>query len=221
MRIDRLSAAAALLALAAASVFSDPLDEALARSSYAQAEREQIAVVLRSAAERGIPLELTLPRLQEGVAKRAPSAAVRDVLVREIEALERARALLGALQPASGLAALPPAWQRAATLLGWGASAEEVTALASASSGRLDRFVQSGNLLVSLVQWGLDQAAAAQVAVTAAASRLPPGDLAGIVAVFSAGRGQRRDPLELARAIVKELPGSRTLRHLRERTLYE
>lgn len=221
MRIVGLSAAAALLALAAASVFADPLDDALARSSYAAADRQQIAVMLRAAAGRGIPLELMLPRLQEGMAKRAPAAAVREVLDREIGALERARALLAGLQPSNELAAQPRAWQRAATLLAWGASAEEVVALAVASSGGLERFVQSGSLLVSLVQWGLERAAAGQVSVAAAASSLPPGDLAGIAALFSAGRRQKRDPVELARAIINELPRAKSMRQLREKTLYE
>ena len=208
MRISRFQAAAALLALAAAALFADALDDTLARSAYGPEDRGRIASVLRGAAERGIPIELTLPRLEQGAARRAPASTVIDVLSREIERLERARALLAALSPASALAGQPPAWQRAATLLAWGASEGEVSALAAAASGRTDRFVQAGSLLVSLADWGLQRGAALEVAAAAAGSSLRPDDLAGIVALFAAGRRQRRDPVELARAIVGALPQS-------------
>ncbi len=221
MRISRLQAAAALLALAAALVFADALDEALARSPYASSERGRIASVLRDAAARGIPLEITLPRLEQGLARRAPASTVIEVVSREVERLERARALLAALSPPSALAGQPPAWQRGATLLGWGASEAELSALAAAASGRTERFVQAGNLLVSLVEWGLERRASLEVAAAAAGSGLPPEDLAGIAALFTAGRRQRRDPVDLARAIAEELPRAKTLRHLREKTLYE
>ncbi len=213
--------AAALLALAAASVFADTLDDALARSRYAAADREQIAAVVREAEGRGIPLEITLPRLEEGIAKRVPAARVREVLAQEIERIDRARSLLAALEPAGEIARLPEAWQRGATLLAWGANADEIASLARASSGRLDRFAQSAALLVSLVRWGLDRGVALETAAAAAASRIPANDLAGITAMFTAGRRQRRDPAELARAIIRELPGARSLRQLREKTLYE
>ena len=221
MRRSRFLAAAALLALAAASLFADPLDDALSRGGYAAADREEIAAVLRAAADRGIPLEITLPRLQEGIAKRVGAARVRAVLLQEIERLERARSLLVALRPASALAELPAAWQGCATLLAWGAREDEVVSLAGASFGRLERFVQSASLFVSLVQWGLERGKAREVAAAAAGSALPPEDLAGIAAVFTAGRRQRRDPAELAQALVEELPRAKSLRQLREKTLYE
>jgi hypothetical protein len=213
--------AAALLALAAASVCADPLDDALARSPYAARDREQIAALVRAAEGRGIPLELSLPRLEEGIAKRVPAAKVREVLSREIERIESARSLLAAADPGGEIARLPEAWQRGATLLAWGAAPHEVSSLARASSGLIERFAQAASLLVSLVQWGLPRDAAVEVAAAAAASGIPAGDLAGITAMFTAGRRQRRDPVELARALVRELPGAKSLRQLREKTLYE
>jgi hypothetical protein len=221
MRIQRLPAAAALLALAAAALFADRLDDALARSPYAAADRDRVAALLRGAAERGLPLELTLPRLEQGLARRAPAATVLDVITREIQRLERARDLLAALEPPSALADQPAAWQRGATLLAWGAADAEVSALAAASTGRRERFVQAGGLLVSLADWGLERRAALNVAAAAAESALAHEELAGIAALFTAGRRQRLDPVSLARSIVEELPRARTLRQLREKTLYE
>ncbi len=213
--------AAALLALAAASVFADSLDDALARSPYAAADRERIAAVVRQAERRGIPLEISLPRLEEGIAKRVPAARVRDVLSQEIERIDQARSLLAAAEPEGEIARLPEAWQRCATLLAWGASPDEIGSLARGSSGRLDRFAQSASLFVSLAQWGLERGLALETATAAAASRVPANDLAGIAAMFTAGRRQRRDPAELARALIRELPEARSLRQLREKTLYE
>jgi hypothetical protein len=210
-----LAAAAALLALAAVRVVADPVADVLGRGGFAAADRERIAAILRSAADRGIPLDLTLPRLQEGVAKRVPADRVCAVLAQEIERLGKARALLAELGES------PAAWQRGATLLAWGAGESDIVALASASAGRVERFAQAAGLLVSLVQWGLERPLALQLAVAAAASALPADELPGIVPVLAAGARQRRDPVELARSIVVELRVARSVKQLRERTLHE
>ena len=198
-----------------------PLDEVLARSGYSAEDARALRRLFEDARGDGIPAELLLPRLEEGVAKRVPAVRVGTVLRQNLEQLREARALLGGLDGGEALLADSAAWLRTANLRAAGVPAADITAIAAAAQGRRGDYRQATALYVSSVDWGISREDSRGLAVAALASPIPGESFAGLIELLTAGRRQRLAPEELLRRIREQLPQVQSLEQLQERVLYE
>lgn len=199
-------------------VVAEDLGSVLDRAPYSTSEREAIERSVRAAEERGIDRDLLVPRVAEGVAKRASAELLRDAIDSEVASLDAARLLILEAE-APVLIDDRPSWQRAANLLDAGFSAETVTLLARAAADRADAFRPGTLLLTLLAEWGLDEEDAATLAGATIDSRLPTQEFPAIIDLLIAGRARRVPPAEMARRLIETLPRTRNLRELRRATL--
>lgn len=207
-----------ILLLATAGAGAQDLDSVLARASYSQPERAAIRRRIELAEARGIDPELLLPRVAEGVAKRAPAELLEEAVASEITRLEAARDLI-VESDAAGLVADRPSWLRAANLLDAGFRSETVRRLARASADRIEAFRPGSLLLTLLTEWGLDETAAATLAAATIDSRLATEEFPGLLDLLIAGRARRITPADMTRRLLDALPHVRNLRGLRRAVL--
>jgi hypothetical protein len=211
----------ALLCLQPPALSADSLDTALRSSGYAAAEQQTLRHLFIRAEEAGIAPELLLPRLEEGMAKKAAAVLVITTLEAEIVRLEAARSLILEAQQCRDLIFNNAAWLRTANLLAWGAGETEILRLLAASGGRCTDFPRISTLYVSLIQWGLETNTALALIAAAGASRLPGTSFPGIVELLVRGRRLQLPPEELAKRLTEELPRVNNLEELQERLLYD
>jgi hypothetical protein len=205
--------------LAAASLPAQSLESTLARSRFQPEEKKAIEEQFQQAALQGIPLELLLPRLEEGIAKKAPPARVQEALRAQLVLLLQARDLLAGIPGAEVLLEDRASWVRTANLLDGPMKPPEVRELASACLKRPADYRQASSLYVSLVEWGLEPASAMQLVRALLASRFRGDSFPGVMEILLEGRRQRLAPEELVRRLLQNLPQATTLEELRRRTL--
>lgn len=197
---------------------AEDLDSLLERSRYSVEEREEFAELFADSEAAGIPNELLTLRLAEGIAKRVPAARVRAVLQGEIAQLLTARTLL--LEAEAELLLVDPStWARAANLLDAGITPESVERLARGSADRLEAFRPASMLLVSLVEWGLEEPQAAELCASIASSLIHPEEFPVILDVLIEGRLNRVGPEEMAQRILEVLPDVQSARELHRSVL--
>jgi hypothetical protein len=211
----------ALLCLQPPALRAESLEAALAGSGYSAAQQETLRDLFSRAQQAGIAPELILPRLEEGLAKKAAAAVLAAALEAEIARLEEARRLILDSAACRDLLFNNAAWLRTANLLAWGAGGREIRRLLEACAGRCSDFPSLSILYVSLVQWGLAADTALTLTEAAAASRLPAADFPGVSELLIRGRRLRLPPEELARRLAEELPRVKNLEELQERLLYD
>jgi hypothetical protein len=194
---------------------ADTLHSVLGRSGYGSPDQNAIRQLFAEADEAGVPEELLLPRLAEGVAKRVPAARLREALRLHVDGLLVARELL-IEAGAHSISAEPASWARAANLLNAGMSSASIRELAAAASEtRLESFRPASALLVSLIDWGLAEAAALRLAVAVTRSVLAPDEYAMVIDLLVEGRTRRVDPEEMAERLIQLLPRIRSANDLR------
>ena len=214
--------AAALIVFFLAAVLplsGQSLEGVLSRSRYSLEERTVIRGQLLEAERQGIPIELLLPRLEEGVAKKAPLDRLLAALSRERELLLLARGLLMELEGGAKLAEDRACWARAANLLAGGYDGAEVRELARASLARPQDFRPAASLYVSLRGWGLPSSQGLDIVRLLLASPIPGRRFAGIMELFIEGRRLRLPPDVLSRRLLEQLPEVKTIEELRQKCL--
>jgi hypothetical protein len=185
------------------------------------ADRLAIEAVFSRADGLGIPDALLVPRVEEGIAKGVAARRIAAVLDQDVDRLSDSRELLLSVDGGESLVSSQSAWHRAAHMLSWGATDEEMRGFAAACISRPEAFQPTTFLFVTLVDWGLDRAAALQVSAAAAGSRLNAEVIPEIVDLYVRARRMLIPPARLTNRIIAALPAVRTMRQLEERTLYE
>jgi len=192
----------------------------LRRSNYPESQQEAIRNEIEEAIKEGIPEELLIPRLEEGIAKRASGAKVLNVLEGNIQRLKEARRILMAVGVGNELLKDRGAWARTANLLAKGISQEEITQIAAFSRNRWKDYRDATYLFVSLVQWGLPREKALKLTTSVLQSSIRGKDFAGVVDLLIDGRRFHISPEELAGRIIEKLPLVKTFEELEEKVLY-
>jgi hypothetical protein len=215
----RTAALAVFLLLAILPLRAQSLEGVLSRSRYSPQVQAEISGEFREAEKQGIPLELLLPRLEEGIAKKVSSGRLLAALQREQDLLLQARGLLLGLDGGSRLLEDQASWARAANLLAGGYSAGEVAELARSSLSRAEDFRPATSLYVSLRGWGLASGQALELVRGLLASSISGERFPGIMEILIEGRRLRIAPETLVRRLLEQLPEARTIEELRQRCL--
>jgi len=206
------------------SLFTNALGEniqsVLEKSGYSPSLKQSITNLIVEAEAEGIPGELILPRLEEGVAKSVPGEKVLNVLRDDIQRLKQAREILMEVEGGSVLIEDKAAWARTANLLAGGISPQEIKKITSFSKNRWKDYRSASFLFVSLVQWGLSKESSLELIRAVLSSPLRGEDFAGIVELFVEGRRLRIQPETLLQRMIEQLPEATTPQELREMILY-
>ncbi|MFW6182000.1 MAG: hypothetical protein ACOC8N_09640 [Spirochaetota bacterium] len=198
---------------------ADGFSQALRKSPYTEQQRSSLGVLFAEAAEKDIPQELLVPRLQEGIAKKVPYARLLTVLRGELDRLEQAHDILLDVEGGRVLVVDNASWARTANLLALGVTGREIRYMAGASIGRREDYRDATVLFVSLIDWGIDRETTLALAGAALESRLEGDSFVGIMDLLVTGRRLRLDPDRLARIMIRELPSVDDIEDLEERVL--
>ncbi len=200
--------------------YGENVESVLSRSNYSHEQKQSILAVFREAEREDIPEDLLIPRLEEGIAKRAPANRVATVLKQELESLEKARTIFLTLEKGRTLLRDRSSWVRGSIMLSAGTTEEELKTLAKLCLENERDFREVTLIYVSLLQWGLDSENSIKLLIAAAKSSIPDGELSGIRDILIKGRQLRIAPEELIERIVEGLPKVNNLETLEERILW-
>lgn len=218
--VTRRTAALAVFLLAAVlPLRAQSLESVLSRSRFSPEVQGEISRQFREAGRHGIPVELLLPRLEEGIAKKVTAGRLLAALEREQDLLLQARGLLLGLDGGERLLEDRASWERAANLLAGGYSAGEVAELARTGLSRAEDFRPAASLYVSLRGWGLSSGQALELVRGLLASPISGERFPGIMEILIEGRRLRLPPETLIRRLVEQLPEARTIEELRRKCL--
>lgn len=201
----------ATLAFAADQGLSDLLD----RSDFDTETASEVRELFSEASSAGVPEELLLPRLQEGIAKRIPPRRILRAIEDNLATLLSARAVLRGVEGGNRILDETARWARAANFLAAGRSEKELRKVAAASASRPESFRQATVLYVSLLDWGLETASVVEIVEAAVDSNLKPEEFSGIPELFALARRQRVRPERMVGRLVAALPRADSLRELR------
>lgn len=207
----------ALLAFVLEPLAAQSPESILERSPYSQEEQQQIRLIFEYAGEIDLPIDLLTPRLVEGIAKRVSAGRLVTALELEVTRLVTVRELLEDVE-ADELLADDAIWARAANLLAIDVDGSTVQTLALAShASDPASFRPASALLVSLIDWGVEEGAATALATASAASALDPDEYPVVLDLLIAGRARRFEVDEMTEALLDALPEVRSSRELRRR----
>jgi hypothetical protein len=192
---------------------------ALARSAYSEVHKDAIGAFFAQAGEAGVPAELLLPKLEEGIAKGIPAPRVLEALEREAENLRRSRAVILHSEGGERLLADPAAWARTANLLAVGMREEQVEELIALCGRRIEGFRPATYLYVAAVDWGLAQKPALDLIGALLASPIPPSSYMGVMDLLAGGRRRRISPEEIIQRIRQHLDHATSIKEL-EKWIY-
>lgn len=217
-RRKAIAALLLLLVIAGAPVAAQSLDDLLDRSAFSATDRQEIVELFATADAARVPEDLLLPRLAEGVAKRVPPARILAALRNEVRSLLDARAFLREID-ADLLLDDAASWARTANLLDADIDEDAVALLARAAAQRPRSFRPASALLVSLLEWGVQETDATALAAAAVGSAIDPSDYPVVVDILAEGRIQRIDVASIVERLLEKLPEARSARSLRRSVL--
>jgi len=205
--------------LAAASLPAQGLEAALARGRFSPEQQQALEAQFREAELQGIPVSLLLPRLEEGIAKKAPAARLQEALRRQAGLLLEARTLLVDIPGGDSLLADPASWARTANLLSGALPAAEVRLLVGYCARRPADYRPATYLYLSLVEWGLEPELSRQLLKALLDSSLPGESFPVVMEILVEGRRQRLAPEQLVRRLLLRLPGAASAEELKRGVL--
>lgn len=195
------------------------VDSALGQSTYSESQKSAITALFTRIEQSGIPVELLLPKLEEGIAKRVPARRVLEVLEREAESLGEARALILGIEGGRRLLSDRASWARTANLLAGGFSREEIATLIGVCVSREGVFRPATYLYVALTDWGLTPDTALDLIGALLDSSISPDSYMGVMDLLASGRRRRIEPEELVQRIREHLGHVTTIEEL-EKWIY-
>jgi len=195
------------------------VDSTLGKSPYSESQKTEIAAFFTRMEHTGIPSELLLPKLQEGIAKRVPAHRVLAVLEAEAESLVEARTLLLRIEGGQPMLSDRASWARTANLLSGGIPRDEIEALIALCVSRVGTYRPATYLYVALSEWGLDRKRALELIAALVDSSIPPDRYMGVMDLLATGRRRRIAAEELARRIQEHLSHVNRLKEL-EKWIY-
>jgi hypothetical protein len=192
------------------------VESALGKSTYSQSHKSAITSFFTGIEQDGIPIELLLPKLEEGIAKGVPAPRVLDVLAREAESLGEARALILRVPGGRRLLSDRASWARTANLLAGDFSQEEIETLIGLSVSRVEVFRPATYLYAALTDWGMVEDSALELVAALLDSSISPDSYMGVMDLLAAGRRRRIAPEELVQRIREHLDHATTIEELRK-----
>jgi hypothetical protein len=207
--------------LAVTQLFADnELETILKQIECTTNEKASLEAIFNKTASLNIPLEMLLPKLKEGMAKKVPCIRLIAVLEQEINYLVESRSLLLVIDPGLPLSTEQAIWMRTSIMLAKGISSSVIKTIALASSGRWKDYREATVLYLNLVQWGLPESLSLDTIKLILGSRLPGSDFPGILSIFIQGRKLYLSPDEIIKRIREAIPYVETILALKERVIY-
>jgi hypothetical protein len=200
-------------------ICAQSVESALARSDYSEGHKDAIVAFFAETEDSDIPAELLLPKLEEGIAKSVPAPSVLQALRREVENLQRTRALMLRSDTGERLLADPASWARTANLLAVGVSEGEIEELIALCKRRNEGFRPATYLYVAVREWGLARGPAIDLVSALVESSIPPDSYIGVMDLLASGRRRRITPEELVQRIQQNLEHANSIKEL-ERWIY-
>lgn len=203
-----------------ASAQAQDVDGVLSRGDYSSAEEQRVRVVFDRAESTGVPGEMLIPRLAEGVAKGVPAARLIPVLDARLDSLVTARQVFEEHGVDTSLPGRRGLWNAAALLIWDDAPRDHLEAIVSAAPVDTDRLRPGFSLYASLVDWGLRRNEALAVSEATVASPLPAEDFPAVVSILTTARQERIPVTRAVDRLTSALPNASEVSDLREEVLY-
>lgn len=200
-------------------ISAQSVESALARSRYSEAQKDSIGTFFAETEGSDIPVELLLPKLEEGIAKGIPAPRVLDALRWEAENLRRTRELMLRSEAGKQLLSDPASWARTANLRAVGVSDEEIEELMALCDRRIEGFRPASYLYVAVLDWGLAENSAFDLIGALLSSSIPPDSYMGVMDLLASGRRRRIAPEELVQRIQQHLERTNSIKEL-EKWIY-
>ena len=200
--------------------YNNNLYSVLKKSNLSKNYKEAITSEFDKAVNNNIPADLLLPRIKEGIFKKADGKTILKVLKNDISYLEKARSILLSIKEGKKILKDKASWARTANLISIGVSEDEIITIVKASKKRWKDYRSATYLYVSLVKWKLSKEESLMLTKAVLKSRLKGEDFKGIVRVLIEGRRLHIAPDKLVKNIEINLPKIENLNELRERVLY-
>ncbi len=175
-------------------IFGESPDAVLQKSNFSDHQKKAVLAVFIKADQVQIPGEFLLPRLEEGIAKRAGGDLVVDALARELQSLQAARSVLLKVLDNTEVLKDRTSWMRTANLLTAGIETAEVERIARACRDRWNDYREATLLFVSLLKWGLQKKSTLSVIEAVMRSGISREEIAGIMALFIIRQKIARSP---------------------------
>ncbi|MCF7929302.1 MAG: hypothetical protein K9L68_11030 [Spirochaetales bacterium] len=200
----------------------DRAAELLEEKGYSESERQTLTRELGKASAQSVPVELLVPKIQEGAAKGAGAGRILSALQQERNVLLQARRVVGEIRGGSVFLEKEnyDLWQRAAHMLEADLPQSELEQLIRLSLPGPQRFRPLSSLHFSLKQWGLESESSLQVAAALVSSDIPPAEYGAVSDLFRAARRQRISPDQLIRRIEEQAGEVRSVDELSRIILY-
>jgi hypothetical protein len=195
------------------------ISKTLSKSGYSDTQKTSITAFFAETERAGIPGGLLLPKLEEGIAKRAPAQRVLDALKRESEGLLKARALIRRVEGGEQVLADRASWARTANLLAGGISETEIEGLILFCRSRMGDFRPATYLYVALREWGLGREPSFSLIGALLSSSISTDSFMGVMDLLATGRRRRIPPEELVQRIEAHLKQVKTIEEL-EKWIY-
>ncbi len=195
------------------------LTKTLEKSRYSDSQKASIISFFAETDRADIPVELLVPKLEEGIAKRVSAQRVLDALKRERDGLLNARALILRVEGGEGVLADRASWARTANLLAGGVSETEIEGLILLCHSRVGDFRPATYLYVALREWGLGQAPSFSLISALLSSSISADSFMGVMDLLATGRRRRIAPEELVQRIEEHLKQVKTIEEL-EKWIY-
>ena len=202
-----------------AVLYAQSIEDALARSGYTAADRGAITDFFARIDRQEVPVELLLPKLEEGVSKRISAPRVLEALEREAQFLRRSRALILGVTEQGALLSDRALWARTANLLAGGIPESEIEGLIHLCLANVEGYRPATYLYVALKDWGLPRQSAFELIDALLKSPIAPESYMGVMNLLAAGRRRRIAPDEIVRRIRRSAAQSLTIEEL-ERWIY-
>lgn len=176
--------------------------------------------VFEQASDNEVPVELLVPRLQEGLAKRVDSGQMVQSLDRELESLRRARDVMDTVDGGDSVYRDAGSWARAANLLDSGQPPELLRSLVGFSASRPEAtrpevFRQATLLYLSVVEWGVDPELSLLLTQNVVRSTINADEFPAIAELYAVGQRSRLSPEEVGDRLNQALADGLTIRQIR------
>ena len=194
-------AAASSTSFSASSGAISKVEGILREHGYSELDMQGVLKVFREAEKGGLPGEMLVPRVQEGVAKAVPASRLQAALKRDIDYLMSAQRLFAEAEAEEVFLNREGQWKRAANMLAAGFGSEELAKLIQICKENPEKFRPISFLYASLSSWGLSEADGLLVAEALVSSSIPTEEYEGILDLYRTARRERIRPEELSRRI--------------------
>src|SRR6056297_691175 len=213
-------AAASSTSFSASSGATSKVESILREHRYSELDMQGVLKVFREAEKGGLPGEMLVPRVQEGVAKAVPASRLQAALKRDIDYLLSAQRLFAEAEAEEVFLNREDQWKRAANMLAAGFGSDELANLIQICKVDPEKFRPLSLLYASLSTWGLSKEDGLLVTKALVSSSISTEEYEGILDLYRTARRERIRPEELTERIATQAGSSKSVEELERLILH-